>query len=116
MDWFYDRVYHSDLGCWIWLGAQNREGGYGVVRRDKKLRYCHRFAWELAYGPIPDGAYVLHRCDRPLCVRPDHLFLGTQAENIADARAKGRLAIGDRNGMSRVSKARRLDPLEPRGL
>jgi predicted DNA-binding protein (UPF0251 family) len=54
------------------------------------IEKAHRVAWELAYGPIPEGMCVLHRCDRTTCVRPEHLFLGTQQDNIADMNAKGR--------------------------
>lgn len=77
-----------DLGeCWIWTGARMR---YGYFQYGKKLIGAHRVAWELRNGPIPDGLYVLHRCDNPPCVRPDHLFLGTAADNTADMVAKGR--------------------------
>lgn len=76
--------------CWIWTGGTIT--GYGQFHpTDTRVMKAHRFSWELHYGPIPAGLWVLHRCDTPPCVRPDHLFLGTHADNMADARAKGRL-------------------------
>ena len=83
----WSRVLKTD-GCWIWRGAVN-ERGYGKVAI-RGMRYTHRVAWEVTHGPIPEGLCVLHRCDHPPCCRPDHLFLGTRAENIADCVAKGR--------------------------
>jgi hypothetical protein len=74
-------------GCVEWTGRTNGRG-YG---KDGKT-YAHRDAWELANGPIPAGMVICHSCDNPLCVNPDHLFLGTQKENMQDAGAKGRLA------------------------
>lgn len=81
--------------CWLWQGARNRVGGHGVIaagRAPTRLVYVHRLSWELANGPIPAGMAVCHRCDVPNCVRPDHLFLGTQAANLADMHSKGRQA------------------------
>lgn len=75
-------------GCWEWTRARN-SGGYGTfVYPDGQL--AHRFSWIVSFGPIPDGLDVLHKCDNPPCVRPDHLFLGTDADNAADKVAKGR--------------------------
>lgn len=80
-------------GCWLWTAATIRGYGQilGVLNGKRRPLYAHRVSWELAFGPILNDLEVLHRCDTPLCVRPDHLFLGTQQDNLADARAKGRL-------------------------
>lgn len=76
-------------GCWFWLGFCS-DNGYGRLPFNRVPLYAHRVAWELAHGPISDGSFVLHRCDVRSCVNSDHLFLGTQADNMADMVAKGR--------------------------
>jgi hypothetical protein len=87
-DRFWSRVDKTD-GCWLWTGWTSRFG-YGRIKRDNRECLTHRVSWELTNGPIPDGMCVLHRCDVPACVRPDHLFLGTKTDNAADRTAKGR--------------------------
>jgi hypothetical protein len=74
--------------CWLWTGAQCK--GYGQLSSPKRSRYAHRLSWEISNGDIPEGLQVLHRCDTPLCVRPDHLFLGTNTDNIEDRIKKQR--------------------------
>ncbi len=90
-------------GCKVWTGARYRDG-YGQVHLQSKPHKCakaHRVAWQLANGPIPDGLHVLHRCDNPPCINPEHLFLGTQQDNNRDRDAKGRVASGSRSGARR---------------
>lgn len=74
--------------CWVWTA--NRARGYGRVKVRRLSVSAHRLAWVLAFGPIPDGLLVLHRCDNPPCVNPDHLWLGTHGDNQRDKWAKGR--------------------------
>lgn len=75
--------------CWQWTAALTN--GYGRFGIGRKVVLAHRFAWELANGPIPDGLGVLHACDNPSCVRPAHLFVGTSKDNMQDCASKGRL-------------------------
>jgi hypothetical protein len=95
---FWEKV-RKGRGCWLWMGTRSTQG-YGQLKPPKKRPtiMAHRFAYELLVGPIPSGLLVCHRCDNPPCVRPDHLFLGTPLDNTLDAKAKGRLATGDRSG------------------
>jgi hypothetical protein len=86
---FWNKVVKDEAGCWPWTG-HIASHGYGIFHHDGSRIGAHRKAFELANGPIPDGINVCHKCDNPRCVRPDHLFLGTQKDNIADMIAKGR--------------------------
>ena len=75
--------------CKVWEGRRNQDG-YGMQYHAGKDRKVHRLVWAAANGPIPPGLCVLHHCDNPPCYALDHLWLGTQQENLADMRAKGR--------------------------
>lgn len=83
--------------CLVWTGYRDR-AGYGRVGGNPVPALAHRYAWERIHGPIPHGLFVLHHCDNRPCVRPDHLFLGTAADNAHDRDAKQRLARGSRHG------------------
>jgi len=82
-------VVSESSSCWEWQAARTRSG-YGIFSVRGKLTYVHRFSYELHIGPIPVGYHVCHRCDNPSCCNPDHLFLGTDRENLSDMRDKGR--------------------------
>lgn len=97
-------------GCWVW-GDSRTEFGYGLLVKERssktyrgKQKTAHRLSWELHHGEVPDGLSVLHRCDNPPCVNPDHLFLGTHADNMRDMFEKGRNRIGIKGTTTQLSK------------
>lgn len=102
-DRFWKKVERSGADeCWLWAGCKIK--GYGQFLRGGGQRvYAHRFAYELARGPIPEGMLVLHRCDNPPCCNERHLFLGSDLDNMRDKVAKGRQARERRNGNGRLT-------------
>ncbi len=88
--WRYVAISPFQEACWPWKGSVFADTGRGVLRFRGHDELAYRIAWILEYGDIPEGMFVLHSCDWPLCCNPFHLFLGTQTDNMADMRAKGR--------------------------
>lgn len=102
-------VVRPELGpCWLWEGSQLRGDRHGQFHYDRRTVYAHRFAWALAHGDPGDNS-VRHRCDVMNCVRVAHHRLGTQAENMADMRRRGRAndggAKGEKHGNARLTAA-----------
>lgn len=102
--------------CWLWRGVLNKSG-YGDISWQNKRWLAHRFAWFLTYGTEP-SLCLLHACDNPQCVRPDHLFEGTRQENMADKVAKGRQLRGDTCPVSKLTESdvRRAKELHAQGM
>jgi hypothetical protein len=105
---FWPKVIRGD-SCWEWQGAKD-PSGYGRVKVGDGTKLAHRVAWELTSGPVPDDLFVLHHCDNPSCCRPDHLFLGTNQDNMTDMVAKGRykarhnLPNGERQHLAKLTE------------
>lgn len=93
-EWRFFRLVNKDGkgGCWLWTGCTYNHG-YGSFLWRGKMRAASRVSWEISHGEIPDGQQVLHRCDVPLCVNPEHLFLGTIRDNMQDMLRKRRNPI-----------------------
>lgn len=97
---------NSATGCWDFIGNKN-PAGYGQLTINRKTFLAHRLSYALYVGPIPNGMHVLHRCDVRACMNPDHLFLGTHQDNMADKMSKGRHVApkGTQHGSAKLTEA-----------
>jgi hypothetical protein len=104
LDRFWAKVDRSDSeGCWLWTAGGDKQGyGHFSVAHGKHTR-AHIFSWMLVHGDMPNKLCVLHTCDTPACVNPDHLFLGTRKDNADDKTAKGRTPKGEQHWRNKLT-------------
>lgn len=100
---FWAFVDKSD-GCWLWNGSRNNKGYGDIAAGSGKHMLAHRVSWQIHFGELPHKIGVLHRCDTPACVNPNHLFLGTQKVNMIDCKTKGRTIFGEKNPMAKLTE------------
>lgn len=99
-------VVGNPADCWEWMGGRLKTG-YGAFWLNGRTEKAHRVSWEIHRGKIPEGLFVLHKCDNPPCVNPEHLFIGTTLDNVRDKIQKGRLRVprGEDSGVSKLTEA-----------
>ena len=102
LEQFYERINKTET-CWLWTGTV-ANNGRGVFKINNKLKQAHRISYEVHFGEIPQGLLVCHKCDNGLCVNPEHLFLGTQQDNINDCVNKNRNAKGSKNWNTKLNE------------
>jgi hypothetical protein len=97
-----------ESGCWIWTSTVEKSG-YGRVCDGRKPYFAHRVSYEQKYGSIPNGKMALHHCDVRCCINPDHIFLGTQKENMLDKVSKNRQAKGIKHGNAKLTDSQAIE-------
>jgi len=101
-------VINPKTGCWEWQSAKD-DKGYALIWYKGQSRRAHRLSYELFVGPLPDGYLACHACDNKGCVNPDHIWPGTNQDNIDDACLKGINARGSRSGRSKLTEAQVIE-------
>ena len=110
MPWAKDELFWKKVkktnSCWEWTGAKQQFGNlfYGWLTRKNKQYLAHRWSWIIENGPIEKGLCVPHKCDNPICINPNHLFLGTQKDNVIDMLSKGRGCNGSNHKNSKLTE------------
>lgn len=105
---FWDKVEKTNH-CWLWIGSINLDG-YGNFWSENRSEKAHRFSYLIHFGEIPKGKSVLHKCDNPRCVNPDHIYIGTQSDNMKDRSARGRIDLkGIKNPNCKLSTEQVLE-------
>jgi hypothetical protein len=109
----FDSKYQPEpnTGCWLWVGGLN-EGGYGIIglgSRSEGVARAHRVSWVLHRGPLNSCDCVLHKCDQPRCVNPDHLFVGSQSDNMKDCVQKKRNFVPDNRGEKAINSKLKIE-------
>jgi len=99
---FMSHVKKHENGCWLWTAYCMKRNKYGLFRTPKRHELAHRVSYRLFNGEL-DARDVMHKCDIPNCVNPDHLSLGTRLENMRDAKAKGRMRVGESHGRAKLT-------------
>ena len=110
-----ERFWHyvqKTSGCWYWVGYKDPQG-YGRLHIDGRPELAHRLSWKIHDGDIPQNKHILHECDNPACVNPDHLYIGNQLSNMQDMWRRGRAKpghlVGEKHGMSKLTEAQVRD-------
>ena len=99
---FFSNISKQENGCWLWTASNT--GTYAQIWNGLKLIGVHVFSYKTFIGTIPAGLNVCHTCDNRLCANPMHLFLGTYKDNMQDAKVKGRVAFGEKNGNHKLTE------------